>query len=74
MTLSGMRRHGVRGLFPTCQHCSHERAVNMDDWPDDLTVASFGPRMRCWRCGKPGATAVPNWIERADRIPGGARR
>jgi hypothetical protein len=29
MTLSTMRRHGVRGLFVTCQHCGHERAVNM---------------------------------------------
>jgi hypothetical protein len=24
-------------------HCGHERAVNMDDWPDDATVPSFGP-------------------------------
>jgi hypothetical protein len=36
----------------------------MDDWPDDATVPSFGPRMRCSACGKVGATAVPNWIER----------
>ena len=42
----------------------------MDDWPDDATVPSFGLRMRCSRCGKLGATAVPNWIERADRLPG----
>ena len=74
VAVGGMRRHGVRGLFVTCQHCGHERAVNMDDWPDDTTVPSFGPRMRCSRCGKLGATAVPNWIERADRLPGGARR
>jgi hypothetical protein len=71
MTLGSMRKHGVRGLFVTCEHCGHERAVNMDDWPDDATVPSFGPRMRCGRCGKLGATAVPNWIERADRSPGG---
>jgi hypothetical protein len=25
-------------------------------------------------CGKLGATAIPNWIEQADRLPGGARR
>jgi hypothetical protein len=43
MTLGNMRRHGVRGLFVTCQHCGHERAVNMDDWPDDARP-SFGPR------------------------------
>jgi hypothetical protein len=74
MTLGGMRRQGVRALFATCQNCGHERAVNMDDWPDDATVPSFGPRMRCTRCGKLGATAIPNWIEQADRLPGGARR
>jgi len=74
MTLGGMRRQGVRGLFVTCQHCGHERAVNMDEWPDDATVPSFGPRMRCRSCGKLGATAIPNWIERADTLPGGAPR
>jgi hypothetical protein len=41
----------------------------MDDWPDDAQVRSFGQRMRCSRCGKPGATAEPNWIERAARLP-----
>jgi hypothetical protein len=62
MTLGSMRLHGVRGLFVTCKDCGQERAVNMDDWPDDATVASFGLRMRCSHCGKLGATAVPNWI------------
>jgi hypothetical protein len=33
--------------------------------PDDAMVPSFGPRMRCSRCGKLGATAIPNWVERA---------
>jgi hypothetical protein len=66
MTLGSMRRHDVRGLFVTCQHCDHERAVNMDDWPDDAAVPSFGPRMRCSRCGKLGATAVPK-LDRAGR-------
>jgi hypothetical protein len=47
-------------------------AGNMDDWPDDATVASVGPRMRCDCCGRLGATAVPNWIERADGLPGGS--
>jgi hypothetical protein len=72
MTLANMRQ--LRGLFVTCQHCGLERAVNMDDWPDDATVPSFGPGMRCTRCGKLAATAIPNWIERADRLPGGSRR
>jgi hypothetical protein len=33
------------------------------------TLPSFGPRIRCSRRGKLGATAVPNWIERADGLP-----
>jgi hypothetical protein len=37
MTLGGMRRQGVRGLFVTRRHCGHERAVNMDDWHDDAS-------------------------------------
>jgi hypothetical protein len=71
MTLGGMRRPGRPLLICDVPALRHERAVNMDDWPDYATVPSFGPRMRC---GKLGATAVPNWIERADRLPGGARR
>jgi hypothetical protein len=76
MTLGNMRQHGVRGLFVTCRqgghrHCGHERAVNLDDGPDDAKVPSFGPRMRCSHCGRLGASPVPNWIERADRFRGG---
>jgi hypothetical protein len=41
---------------------------NVDAHPDDVPVPSFGPRMRCSKCGKLGATAIPNWKERADYI------
>src|SRR5712692_2041327 len=73
MTLGTMRRQGVRGLFVTCQHCGRETAVNVDTWPDDVPLPSFGPRMRCTKCGKLGATAIPNWKERRDSEPGGKR-
>ena len=63
MTLGNMRRNGVRGLFVTCQHCVHYAKVNVDAWPDDLAV-SFGPRMRCSKCGKLGAMVRSNWTER----------
>jgi hypothetical protein len=43
MRLGSMRRHAVRGPFVTCQRCGHERAVNMDERPGDVTVRSFGP-------------------------------
>jgi hypothetical protein len=29
--------------------------------------------MRCTKCGKLGANGIPNWKERADIMPGGAR-
>ncbi len=30
MTLSNMRKNGVRGLFVTCRACGHETEVNLD--------------------------------------------
>jgi hypothetical protein len=71
MTLSNMRQNGVRGLDVTCRTCGHHTDINVDDWPDDATVPSFGPRMRCTKCGHLGADARPNWIERRDNLPGG---
>jgi len=71
MTLGNMRRNGVRGLYVTCSACGHHTEVNVDAWPDDVPVPSFGPRMRCSRCGHLGADARPNWIERRDSEPGG---
>ena len=65
MTLGNMRRNGVRDLFVTCKHCVHYAHVNVDAWPDDLAVLSFGARMRCSKCGRLGATVRPDWSERA---------
>ncbi len=49
--LSCMLRHAwddkpLRCRFPALRgrveaHCGHERAVNMDEWPDDAAVPSF---------------------------------
>jgi hypothetical protein len=69
MTLGNMRQDGAR---VTRLHCGYHTEVNVDAHPDDVPVSSFGPRMRCTKCGKLGATAIPNWIERADYTPGGA--
>jgi hypothetical protein len=73
MTLGNMRQNRVRGLDVTCLRCGHHTEVNVDAWPDAKPVPSFGPRMRCSCCDKVGATAIPNWKERPDYVPGGAR-
>jgi hypothetical protein len=73
MTLGNMRQNGVRGLDVTCLHCGYHTDVNVDAWPDDVPVPSFGPRMRCTKCGHLGADARPNWTERSDWLPGRAR-
>jgi hypothetical protein len=54
MTLGNMRQNGVRGLDVTCAACGYRTEVNVDAFPDDVTVPSFGQRMRCSRCGKLG--------------------
>lgn len=75
MTLGNMRQNGVRSLSVSCLSCHHDSIVNMDRWPDDVPVPSFGPKMVCSKCGMVGADARPNWLEheaqgagRPDRI------
>jgi hypothetical protein len=58
MTLGNMRQNGVRGLYVTTR---------------GIPVPSFGPRMRCSCCSSLGATAIPNWIERHNSLPGTRR-
>lgn len=74
MTLGNMRANGVRSLSVSCngRGCDHQSVVNVDRFADDLTVPSFGPRLRCVQCGHLGADARPNWNEQ--RPPGTSLR
>jgi hypothetical protein len=63
MDLGNMRSLGVHSLTVSCETCHHETVVNVDSWPDHMTVPSFGPRMVCTRCGASGAEVRPNWKE-----------
>jgi hypothetical protein len=67
MTLGNMRANGVRSLAVTCVLCHHRAVLSVDTWSDHVTVASFGPRMVCTRCGIIGADARPNCTERPNR-------
>jgi hypothetical protein len=63
-TIGNMRQQDVQSLFVYCNGCHHQTVLNVDSFGDDVTVPSFGPRMRCQRCGVVGADVRPNWNER----------
>jgi hypothetical protein len=63
MTLGNMRSLGPRGLDVTCKACGYSTTVNVDDWPNETPVPSFGPRMRCSKCGHLGANVRLDWTQ-----------
>jgi hypothetical protein len=69
MTLGNMRANSVRTLAVWCldRDCYYSTILDVAVYPDDVPVPSFGPRLRCERCGHLGADARPNWAERAPR-------
>ena len=67
MTLGNMRENGVRSLFVSCWQFHHEAILNVETWPDQVPVPTFGPRMVCTKCGMIGADARPNWQEQPTR-------
>jgi hypothetical protein len=62
-----MRANGVHSLSVSCWLCHHGAVLDVDRWPDDVPVPSFGPRMVCTACGIVGADARPNRTERPSR-------
>ena len=67
MTLGNMRANSVRSLDVSCWQCHHRAIMIADQWPDDVPVPTFGPRMVCTRCGIISADARPNWREQPPR-------
>jgi hypothetical protein len=65
--LANMRANGVRSLLIFCRNCHHEKIMNVDHLPGDLTVPSLGRRMACIKCGTAGADVRPNRTDQPDR-------
>jgi hypothetical protein len=59
MDLANMRQNGVRSLEVACLGCRHQVVINVDQYPGDLLVKEFGPRMVCTKCGIVGADGFP---------------
>jgi hypothetical protein len=45
--------------------CKHKAFIEVDQWPDDMSVALFGSIMECSKCGTAGADVRPAWKKRA---------
>ena len=67
MDLANMRANGVRSLLIWCRNCHHEKIMNVDHLPGNVTVPSLGQRMSCVKCGTVGADVRPNWLEQPER-------
>jgi hypothetical protein len=65
--LANMCSLGVRSLAVSCPTCRHETVLNVNSYPDNMTVPSFAPRMVCTCCGTIGADARLNWKEQPER-------
>jgi hypothetical protein len=61
MTLGNMRSLGPRDLDVMCRACCYRTTLNVDAFPDDVGILSFGRHMRCTRCGRQGASVRPDW-------------
>jgi hypothetical protein len=63
MTLGNMRALGPHALDVQCRACGHHTSVDVDDWPDETQVPSFGPRMRFKKCRHLGASVRSDWSQ-----------
>jgi predicted DNA-binding ribbon-helix-helix protein len=65
ITLGSLRQLGVRGLLLVCvdPKCHHETTMSVDNYPDQIELPSFAPRMACSKCGGKRIEVRPNWKE-----------
>jgi hypothetical protein len=73
MSLGNMRSLGPRSLYVICNACGHHMTFNVDEWPDELLVPSFGQHIECTKCGHLGASVRPDWT-RLRGVPAETRR
>jgi len=59
-TLGDMRAKNARALLVFCKACAATRILNVEQFPDTVTLAWFEPHLACKRCGGK-ASAVPHW-------------
>ena len=62
-TLGDMRAKKARSLLVFCKSCAATRILNVDQFPDTVTLAWFEPHLLCKRCGGK-ASAAPHWKRR----------
>lgn len=65
--LGSMRAEDVRSLLVTCQNCHRERVLDVDVYPDSMTLDTFAQSERCAACGAGDADVRPNRYEHRAR-------
>jgi hypothetical protein len=61
MTLANMRQNGVRAVTASCEACNHFADVNVDAFPETVTVPKVGLFLQCSQCGGKTINTRPAW-------------
>jgi ABC-type hemin transport system substrate-binding protein len=61
MTLTNMRKNGVRMVTASCANSGRSADVNVDLLSETLTVPEAGQRLRCSACGAKTISTRPAW-------------
>jgi hypothetical protein len=70
MDLANIRRQGVRCLIAYCLNdaCRHQAPIEISDYPDEVEILYFKPRVKCSKCGGRWVDVRRNWKE-TPRMP-----